>query len=93
MFCHLGNVVHGPGEGTLCIAKAWPGMLRGVWGDEVRYRNRDDQTFPLRTASRRRTSRPSLATTSPAMERDGEYCLQYSQETIAYTRTQIMIVQ
>ncbi|RMF36699.1 MAG: acetate--CoA ligase [Planctomycetota bacterium] len=24
--------------GMLCIAKPWPGMLRGIWGDEQRYR-------------------------------------------------------
>jgi acetyl-CoA synthetase len=24
--------------GMLCIAEPWPGMLRGIWGDEPRYR-------------------------------------------------------
>ena len=23
--------------GMLCIDKPWPGMLRGIWGDEERY--------------------------------------------------------
>jgi acetyl-CoA synthetase len=32
-----GKVVDGPGEGNLCIAKAWPGMMRTVFGDHRRF--------------------------------------------------------
>ncbi|GMS89581.1 hypothetical protein PENTCL1PPCAC_11756, partial [Pristionchus entomophagus] len=32
-----GRVIEGPGEGNLCFARAWPGMLRGVWGDTDRF--------------------------------------------------------
>jgi acetyl-CoA synthetase len=32
-----GKVVHGPGEGNLCIANAWPGMMRTVFGDHRRF--------------------------------------------------------
>ncbi|MBV8089663.1 MAG: acetate--CoA ligase, partial [Alphaproteobacteria bacterium] len=32
-----GNRVEGPGEGNLCIARAWPGMMRTVFGDHPRF--------------------------------------------------------
>jgi acetyl-CoA synthetase len=32
-----GKVVRGPGEGNLCIANAWPGMMRTVFGDHRRF--------------------------------------------------------
>jgi acetyl-CoA synthetase len=32
-----GKVVDGPGEGNLCIASAWPGMMRTVFGDHRRF--------------------------------------------------------
>ena len=32
-----GKVVHGPGEGNLCIANAWPGIMRTVFGDHRRF--------------------------------------------------------
>tara|TARA_R110002073_G_scaffold46789_7_gene127457 strand:- start:10553 stop:12511 length:1959 start_codon:yes stop_codon:yes gene_type:complete len=32
-----GNEVDDHHGGMLCIAKPWPGMLRGIWGDEDRY--------------------------------------------------------
>jgi acetyl-CoA synthetase len=32
-----GKVVDGPGEGNLCIANAWPGMMRTVFGDHRRF--------------------------------------------------------
>ncbi len=32
-----GKVVDGPGEGNLCIADAWPGMMRTVFGDHRRF--------------------------------------------------------
>jgi acetyl-CoA synthetase len=32
-----GKVVEGAGEGNLCIARAWPGMMRTVFGDHPRF--------------------------------------------------------
>jgi acetyl-CoA synthetase len=32
-----GKVVEGVGEGNLCIARAWPGMMRTVFGDHQRF--------------------------------------------------------
>lgn len=32
-----GRVIEGPGEGNLCFDRAWPSMLRGVYGDEERF--------------------------------------------------------
>jgi acetyl-CoA synthetase len=32
-----GHEVKGPGEGNLCIAHAWPGMMRTVFGDHPRF--------------------------------------------------------
>ena len=32
--------------GMLCIAKPWPGMLRGIWGDPERYRQQYWTTVP-----------------------------------------------
>jgi acetyl-CoA synthetase len=32
-----GKVVDGPGEGNLCIANAWPGVMRTVFGDHRRF--------------------------------------------------------
>jgi len=32
--------------GMLCIAKPWPGMLRGIWGDEKRFEEQYWSTFP-----------------------------------------------
>lgn len=32
-----GRVIEGPGEGNLCFDRAWPGMLRTVFGDHDRY--------------------------------------------------------
>ena len=32
-----GKVVDGPGEGNLCIAQAWPGIMRTVFGDHPRF--------------------------------------------------------
>lgn len=37
----------GPNQGgMLCIAKPWPGMLRGIWGDEKRFEEQYWTTFP-----------------------------------------------
>jgi len=32
-----GHVINGPGAGNLCIARAWPGMMRTVFGDHPRF--------------------------------------------------------
>ena len=32
--------------GMLCIAEPWPGMLRGIWGDDERYRDQYWSTVP-----------------------------------------------
>jgi acetyl-CoA synthetase len=32
-----GHELHGPGEGNLCLADAWPGMMRTVYGDHERF--------------------------------------------------------
>ncbi|MGA7863201.1 MAG: acetate--CoA ligase [Stellaceae bacterium] len=40
------NVVDGPGEGNLCIASAWPGMMRTVFGDHRRFVQTYFSTFP-----------------------------------------------
>ena len=42
-----GNVVE-KGGGYLTIAKPWPSMLRGIWGDEERYRETYWSRFPGR---------------------------------------------
>ncbi|MFT7518795.1 MAG: acetyl-CoA synthetase [Kiritimatiellia bacterium] len=31
------RVIHGPGQGRLCLDAPWPGMARTVWGDHDRY--------------------------------------------------------
>ena len=33
-----GNEIKGAGKGSLCIKAAWPGMLRGVWGDDAKFK-------------------------------------------------------
>jgi acetyl-CoA synthetase len=40
------NVINGPGEGNLCIARAWPGMMRTVYGDHQRFVQTYFSTFP-----------------------------------------------
>jgi acetyl-CoA synthetase len=32
--------------GMLCIAKPWPGMLRGIWGDDERFKQQYWETYP-----------------------------------------------
>ena len=32
--------------GMLCLAKPWPGMLRGIWGDDERFKKQYWETFP-----------------------------------------------
>jgi acetyl-CoA synthetase len=41
-----GNPMAANHGGMLCIAKPWPGMLRGIWGDEDRYREQYWSTVP-----------------------------------------------
>jgi acetyl-CoA synthetase len=41
-----GKVVDGPGEGNLCIAEAWPGMMRTVFGDHARFVQTYFSSFP-----------------------------------------------
>ncbi|MBA2935981.1 acetate--CoA ligase [Sphingomonas sp. CGMCC 1.13654] len=41
-----GKELHGEAEGNLIIARAWPGMMRGVWGDEKRFFETYFRTFP-----------------------------------------------
>lgn len=41
-----GNEIEGPGTGALCIKAAWPGMLRGVWGDEEKFKENYFSQFP-----------------------------------------------
>jgi acetyl-CoA synthetase len=43
-----GNEVAIPGGGYLVLDGAWPGMLRGIWGDEQRYRETYWSRFPGR---------------------------------------------
>src|SRR5271168_743172 len=40
------NLITGPGEGNLCIARAWPGMMRTVFGDHERFLQTYFSTFP-----------------------------------------------
>ncbi|HPS92911.1 MAG TPA: acetate--CoA ligase [Deltaproteobacteria bacterium] len=41
-----GKEVVGPGKGSLCIKKAWPGIMRGVWGDPERMKENYFIQFP-----------------------------------------------
>uniref|UniRef100_A0A7E4VXI0 Acetyl-coenzyme A synthetase n=1 Tax=Panagrellus redivivus TaxID=6233 RepID=A0A7E4VXI0_PANRE len=41
-----GKKVKGPGSGTLVIEKAWPGMMRTLWGDYERFVNTYFAPFP-----------------------------------------------
>ncbi len=41
-----GKEVVGPGKGALCIKKAWPGMMRGVWGDPKQFKEIYFSQFP-----------------------------------------------
>ncbi len=40
------KVVEGAGRGALCIKVAWPGMLRGIWGDEKLFSKNYFSQFP-----------------------------------------------
>jgi acetyl-CoA synthetase len=41
-----GKEIEGPGKGALCIKKAWPGMLRGIYGDQALLRENYFSQFP-----------------------------------------------
>lgn len=41
-----GKEVVGPGRGALCIKKAWPGMMRGLWGNPEMFRENYFSQFP-----------------------------------------------
>jgi acetyl-CoA synthetase len=41
-----GKVVRGAGEGNLCLARAWPGMMRTVFGDHQRFIQTYFSAFP-----------------------------------------------
>ena len=41
-----GVELHGVTDGNLCIAKSWPGQMRGVWGDAERFFQTYFTTFP-----------------------------------------------
>lgn len=43
-----GAEVHGPGGGYLVLTRPWPSMLRGIWGDDERYRQTYWSRFPGR---------------------------------------------
>jgi len=40
------NPVDKNNGGMLCIAKPWPGMLRGIWGDDERFKQQYWETYP-----------------------------------------------
>jgi acetyl-CoA synthetase len=41
-----GRIIEGEGTGNLCIADAWPGMMRTVFGDHQRFIDTYFSTFP-----------------------------------------------
>ncbi|MFH4979550.1 hypothetical protein AB6A40_006259 [Gnathostoma spinigerum] len=41
-----GCEIEGPGEGNLCIRRAWPGLCRSIYGDHDRYVSTYFSTFP-----------------------------------------------
>jgi len=41
-----GKVLEGPASGNLCIAEAWPGMMRTVYGDHQRFIDTYFKTYP-----------------------------------------------
>ncbi|MGO9358535.1 MAG: AMP-binding enzyme, partial [Xanthobacteraceae bacterium] len=43
-----GNVLDGPTEGNLCIARSWPGQMRTVFGDHERFMQTYFSTYPNR---------------------------------------------
>ncbi len=41
-----GNEIEGVGTGALCIKGAWPGMMRGIWGDQEKFQENYFLQFP-----------------------------------------------
>ncbi len=41
-----GNEIEGVGTGALCIKRAWPGMMRGIWGDQDKFQENYFLQFP-----------------------------------------------
>ncbi|MBS0504808.1 MAG: acetate--CoA ligase [Proteobacteria bacterium] len=41
-----GNILQGPAEGNLVIARSWPGQMRTVWGDHDRFFQTYFSTYP-----------------------------------------------
>lgn len=41
-----GNVLEGTTEGNLCLARAWPSMMRTIYGDHERFKNTYLTTYP-----------------------------------------------
>jgi acetyl-CoA synthetase len=41
-----GKVIEGTGEGNLCIARPWPGIMRTVFGDHQRFKQTYFSSFP-----------------------------------------------
>ena len=41
-----GKRIEGPGEGNLCLARSWPGIMRTVYGDHRRFVDTYFSTFP-----------------------------------------------
>jgi acetyl-CoA synthetase len=46
IFDDEGKEIKGPGKGSLCIKNAWPGMLRGVYGNPDLLRENYFTQFP-----------------------------------------------
>jgi len=44
----MGKVLEGVTDGNLCLNRAWPGMMRGVYGDAERFRVTYFTTYPGR---------------------------------------------
>jgi len=43
-----GNVLEGACTGNLCLSRAWPGIMRGVYGDPDRFKKTYFSTYPGR---------------------------------------------
>jgi acetyl-CoA synthetase len=41
-----GKEIEGPGSGALCIKTAWPGIMRGIWGDQGLFKENYFSQFP-----------------------------------------------
>ncbi|MBU6165207.1 MAG: acetate--CoA ligase [Alphaproteobacteria bacterium] len=41
-----GRILDGETEGNLCLARSWPGQMRGIWGEPARFYEAYFSTFP-----------------------------------------------